>query len=270
MPPSLGPIKAAARAELLERALTSELGEPVRIEVASSYGQMVERVRQRVADLAWAPAAVVAQIEGLALAIFKVVRNGASIYRSAIVARRDEPLTIEQLRGTRAAWVDPLSLGGYLLAVDCLRRRGLDPDRTFRSQTFHGSHPAALQAVLRRDADVAALTIVGAGEQDLRRGLQMHVGVDHRDFVMLAISEVAPTDALLLTNRLTQAHADRIVARLFSPTKRRRAPSFLLSALEAEAFEVAAPSEYAPLLRIVEHARAPARASEPPPPSRPR
>jgi phosphonate transport system substrate-binding protein len=268
VPPSLGPLKATARAELLEHALSSELSEPVRIEVAPSYGEMVDRIRAKSAHLAWCPAAVCAHVEEHAKAIFKVVRNGASTYRSALVGRRGVLLTVEKLRGTRAAWVDKLSLGGYLLALDLLRRRGFDPDRVFRSQTFYGSHPGALQAVLRGDADVAAITMNGDTEQDLRRGLHMHIGLDQRDFDLIAISEAAPTDAMVLTDRLSQAHLDRIVARLFPGAKRYRAPSFLLSALDAEAFEPATPGEYTALMRIVRDVPLRARASEPPPPTR--
>jgi phosphonate transport system substrate-binding protein len=262
VPPSLGPLKATARAELLEHALSSELSEPVRIEVAPSYGEMVDRIRAKSAHLAWVPAAVCAQVEEHAKAIFKVVRNGASTYRSALVGRRGELLTVEKLRGTRAAWVDRLSLGGYLLAIDLLRRRGFDADRVFRSQTFYGSHPGALQAVLRGDADVAAITMNGQTEHDLRRGLHMHIGLDQRDFDLIAISESAPSD------RLSQPHFDRIVARLFPGAKRYRAPSFLLSALDAEAFEPATPGEYSALLRIVRDLPMKPRPSEPPPPTR--
>lgn len=264
VPPSLGPIKAAARAELLEHALTSELGEPVRIEVATSYGDVVDRVRARSAHLAWCPAAVCAHVEDHARSLWKVVRNGHSTYRSALVVRRGEPLTIDKLKGARAAWVDPLSLGGYLLAVDLLRRRGVDPDRTFRSQRFFGSHPGALQAVLRGDADVAAITINGETEQDLRRGLHMHIGLDHRDFALLAITESAPTDAMMLTDRLGEAHAERVAQRLFPAGRSFRAPTFLLSALEAESFERATSGEYTALLRIVRDLPLHARRSEPP------
>ncbi len=269
VPPSLGPLKASARAELLESALSNELAEPVRIEVASSYGEMVDRIRAKSAHLAWCPAAVCAHVEEHALALFKVVRNGASTYRSALVGRRGELLTVEKLRGLRAAWVDRLSLGGYLLALDLLRRRGYDPERVFRTQSFYGSHPGALQAVLRGEADVAAITMNGDTEQDLRRGLHMHIGLDQRDFDLIAISEAAPTDAVLLSDRLSVPHRDRIVARLFPGTKTYRTPSFLLSALDAEAFERATPGEYTALLRIVKDVPLKPRSSEfPPPPSR--
>jgi phosphonate transport system substrate-binding protein len=268
VPPSLGPIKAAARAELLENALSSELGEPVRMEIASSYGEMVDRVRAKSAHVVWCPAAVTAHVAQHARAIFKVVRNGTSTYRSAIVGRRGELLTLEKLKSVRAAWVDPLSLGGYLLAMDTLRRRGVDPERAFRSQRFYGSHPGALQAVLRGEADVAAITINGESEQELRRGLHMHIGLDQRDFDLLAISDAAPTDAVVLTDRLGEAHAERVVARLFPEVRSFRAPSFLLAALDAEAFERAEPGEYEALLRVVKDVPLRPRPSEAPPPLR--
>ena len=42
-----------------------------------------------------------------------------------LIARRGEGASLDRLAGLRAAWVDPLSAGGYLLAVGLLRARGV-------------------------------------------------------------------------------------------------------------------------------------------------
>jgi len=85
------------------------------------------------------------------------VRRGRSSYRAALVARAGSGLTVEKLRGTRAAWVDRSSVGGYLLAVAYLKARGLEPAKTFAAQQLAGSYKVALEAVLAGTADVASI-----------------------------------------------------------------------------------------------------------------
>src|SRR5690606_8737789 len=109
--------------------------------------------------LVWAPAALCARLTDAPHAIYKIVRGGLASYRSALVSRQGSHVTLERLSGKHAAWVDPLSLGGYLLVAHHLRERGIEPDTTFASQRFLGSHPAALAEVLEGRADVAAVSV---------------------------------------------------------------------------------------------------------------
>jgi phosphonate transport system substrate-binding protein len=251
-PPSLGKAKASARAELVSNALASELDAEVSIEVAASYGELEKRALASEAHVVWAPTSVCARLEPTARAIYKVVRHGLSTYRSALVGRREARLTVERLAGTRAAWVDPLSFGGYVLVADHLRRRGLEPDRVFSSQTFYGSHPAALQAVADDKADVAAMTVSGIGEVDVEAALAMHAGRYAPILSLVTLTDEVPTDAIVLTNKLPQARADVVSERLFGGGVRRsRPPTFLLAAMEADAFVRASPNEYAPVLRML-------------------
>src|SRR5690606_17080139 len=128
------------------------------------------------AELVWAPAAICAELEGSARSIFKVVRGGRSTYRAALVARREARLGLERLEGKRAAWVDPRSLGGYLLVARHLRELGIDPTCTFASQEFLGTHPAALAEVVEGRADVAAVSVAGPSEQHVEEALALHAG----------------------------------------------------------------------------------------------
>lgn len=277
LPPSLGKPRATARAELLAQALTNELGEQVTIEVPSSYADLEQRALFGTAHMVWAPASVAARLEPTARAIFTVIRSGVGTYRSAIIARKQDDVTLERLNGLRAAWVDPLSFGGYLLAVDHLRKRGIDPDRTFVSQHFYGSHPDALAAVVAGHAHVSAVTVPGSGEAELRPALSMHVGLHAAELTALAITDGIPNDAMVFTSALGPARADAIARKLFSKDGGFRAPTFLLAAMEADAFVRARPGEYGPLLHLIRapgdpaaqrRSEAPPRRSEPPPPRR--
>lgn len=258
-PPSLGKPKASARAELLEPALCQELGVEVSVEVAPTYGELERRAAAGEVHIVWAPAGVCARLEPRARAIYKVVRQGRATYRSGLIARAADNITLSvaKLKGLRAAWVDPLSLGGYLLVADHLRTHGVDPDQVFASQEFLGSHPAAVGAVIHGQADVAAITVSGDDEASCREALAMHAGPASKGLVAVALSDTAPTDALVLTPRLTSAEARRILLKLF-PEGSGRARSFLYAAMEVEGFERARPGEYRPLLRLLRAPEVPA------------
>lgn len=250
-PPSLGKSKSSARAELLELALAHELGAPVSIHITADYKELETRALSGEAHLIWAPAGVCAQLEPVTRALYKAVRQGASTYRSAIVVRKDSNVSLDRLDGLRAAWVDRFSIGGYLLAADFLRRRGADPDRIFAKQTFHGSHADALNAVTGGDADVSAVTAWSDDERSLRDAVALHIGPIERKITVLAVTDEAPTDAVILTSQLSDEHVERITAKLFPTGKTVKAPSFLLAAMGAEAFVRTDSSEYHPLLRLM-------------------
>lgn len=250
-PPSLGKSKSSARAELLQLALSRDLGVPVSIEVTADYKELETRALAGEAHFIWAPSGLCAQLEPVTRALYKAVRQGASTYRSAIVVRKDSRILLDRLDGLRAAWVDRFSVGGYLLAADFLRKRGVDLDRAFARQTFHGSHTEALNALTDGDADVSAVTAWTDDERSLRDAVALHIGPIERKISVLAVTDAAPTDAVILTSQLSDEHAERITQKLFPTGRAAKAPSFLLAAMDAEGFVRTDSSEYLPLLRLM-------------------
>lgn len=247
LPPSVGVARAKARGELLEASLSIEMGEEVKVEVAEDYAAITRGVRESTAELVWAPSAVCAEIESEARAILKTVREGRSEYRSALVGRNDARLALERLAGTRAAWVDQLSIGGYLLVRQHLLDRGIDPASTFASQSFLGTHPAALEAVLDGEADVAAVSVPGPHAEHVAQALALHAGrAGAMRLGAIAVTDAAPNDALVLTRALEPARANGLLARVF-PSAGRGKIAALCLAMESEGFERAQPGEYARL-----------------------
>jgi ABC-type phosphate/phosphonate transport system substrate-binding protein len=251
MSSSLGNAKSSARAELLQKALSQKLGEPVVCHIAKTYDELQKRVSEQQADIVWAPAGILAELETKTSRIFKVVRAGHAAYCSAIIAKKDGRFDLNSLNGKRAVWVDPKSLGGYLLAVDHLRRRGIEPDRTFSSQKFVGSHPAAAAAVLHGEADVAAVTSTGQTEQLLREMLTLYVGPAQNLLASIAMTALAPTDGVALLNHLTPGTQERISSLFLPDAKPGKAPSFVYTAMDADGFEEAAPGEYGRLRSLL-------------------
>ncbi len=127
-------------------------------EAAASYERLAERVQEGELDLAWLPPLVYVRLERkqLTVPLVTLQREGRATYQAVLVVRPDSAIrALEDLRGTRAAWVDPLSAAGYVLPRGQLHARGLGPQGLFAIERFLGSHPAALDAVRSSEADVA-------------------------------------------------------------------------------------------------------------------
>jgi len=248
-PPSLGRLKATARAQLLADTLTRWLGQAVHVEVAETYAELETRVLQCDVDLAWAPPSVCARAEKDAPAIFKSVRQGRDHYRAALVGRARSLPAIDNLRGLRAAWVDPLSTGGHLLAVSLLAARGLDIKTLFSEQRFYGSYQGALLAVLGGDADVGAVYSHGDDEAAARETLVSHVGASEVELAPFAYTDPSPNDGLIVTSRPSNVRP--LIADLAHVTDGSRGPTLLLEIFEADTLIRAEPGDYSAVGRAL-------------------
>jgi len=243
LPPALGQAKAKARAEIIEDTLSREFGVPVSAIVTQSYAELEQCVGGAKTDLAWTPAVVCTRLKS-ARALLTIVRQGRTSYRSALIGRRDAALSVATLTGLRAAWVDPLSAGGYVLAVATLRAHGVEPDRTFASQRFVGSHRAAVEAVLHDSADVAAVSAYEPDDASMRSMLRWYVGPKGDLLRAIVLSEPCPNDAIVFTHKMKAEEAERFLEGLAPRAPRARVRSRILSALEAERLERTTLDEY--------------------------
>lgn len=246
-PPSLGELRATARVEILAAWFHKWLGEAVETEVAQSYAELESRLVGAEAELFWAPPVLCARVENSVRAILKAVRNGRSAYRAALVGRRDDGLTLDKLFGTRAAWVDRLSASGYLLPTNHLRESGIDPDKTFASQVFLGSFNAALQAVVRQEADVAPIHVAAPDEEAARVTIEEALGRGASRLAPFAYSREAPSDGLVFTEKLAADDAESLLEKLAPFTTEPRGQNLLLEVFGAERLERASPGDYAVL-----------------------
>ncbi len=240
-PPTLGRIRASARAQLLAETLGRQLGQRTYVSVAESYKELEAKVLGRAVDIAWAPPSICAQAEQRELTILKAVRQNRSMYRSVLVCRQSDELTIDTLEGKRAAWVDPQSTGGRLLAISLLRQRGFDPSSLFASESYHGSYQGALLAVIRGQADVSATFCYGVDDVDTRWSLSEHVGASEVQLRGFAFTDESPSDGLIDTG--ASEYADDLINLLLTDS-RNRARTLLLELIEAEALERAADNDY--------------------------
>jgi phosphonate transport system substrate-binding protein len=247
-PPSLGHIAASARAELLGEWLGQRLHQEVEVRVAQDYAQLEQSITEAGVDLAWAPPAVCARIASQVHAIFKAVRGGQSEYRAALVSRSHRIRSVAELAGRRAAWVDRLSAGGFLLATSYLRANGVDPDTQLAEQRFYGSYATAVRAVLRGDSDFTSVYARGEEKSAARRSLTELVGDRAKHLNVIACTPHAPTDGLVITRRTTATATLAAVERLCQDLADNRRSNLLNVVLDADYLVRAQPDDHAALV----------------------
>lgn len=249
VPPSLGAARSQARAELLTGSLGHELGVTVDVQVARDYDELAQKTYAREAELVWAPSAVLAQLDE-ARVVLRAIRGGHGRYHSALVGRSDQRLTVGTLGGARAAWVDPLSAGGYLLPIAWLRSQGIEPNLVLKQQDFLGSHRAVIDAVLDGHYDICAVSTPSRDPKALENALAFYAGGAAGKLAIIGVSDAAPTDALVITTKVDADLAEMFAQRLV-PSAGRRTPSFLLTAMEAERLERTTLDEYRALRTLL-------------------
>jgi phosphonate transport system substrate-binding protein len=155
--------------------LSKELGIKVTAVVADDTAA-VEALRANRVDVAFLSSRPALKAEQLAnsrlyLAEVRDDYSGRFTYNSIFVVPNDSPLksrnnaktTLEQLRGKKMAFTSPTSGSGFIFPVSELVKQGLVPDKDrldgfFGQVSYGGNYSKALQAVLRGQAEVAAVS----------------------------------------------------------------------------------------------------------------
>ncbi len=174
-PSRTGTTDAQRKADSIAKFLSNELKIPVEAIVADDTAavEALKSNRAEVAFLSSRPALKAEQLAGAKLYLAEV-RNGYSgghTYRSVFVVRQDSQLqkksnnqeNLEQLKDKRISFTSPTSGSGFIFPVSELVKQGLVPNRDrlddfFGEVSYGGNYGAALQAVLRGQADVAAVS----------------------------------------------------------------------------------------------------------------
>jgi len=155
--------------------LTRQMGMPVEGVIADETAavEALRANRANVAFLSSRPALKAQQLANAKLYLAEVRPNyaGGHTYRSIFVVPKDSPLktrasnnqTLQQLRGKKIAFTSPTSGSGFIFPVAEMVKQGLVPNRDrlkdyFKQVTYGNGYSGALQAVLRGQADVAAVS----------------------------------------------------------------------------------------------------------------
>jgi phosphate/phosphite/phosphonate ABC transporter binding protein len=125
----------------------------------TTYASLAPRLREGSLDVAWLPPVVYVVLEraGVVEPLVSNHRAGQAAFHGVLLVHAHAPFhTLDALRGTRVAWVDPCSASGYVMPRIQLAMLGIDPRKAFDEEIFIGSHDAAVRAVAEGEVDVAA------------------------------------------------------------------------------------------------------------------
>jgi phosphate/phosphite/phosphonate ABC transporter binding protein len=195
--------------------LSRAAGVPIKARSAASYEELDKLVMAGDVGLAWVPPIVYLKLER-ARAVEPLVthtRAAGVTYESVLIVHVESSIrALDALRGTRAAWVDPWSAAGYVLPRIKLATLGMDPRETFAEEKFHGSHDAAVRAVLERTADVAGTYARrNAGGNLVRAGWTEMPEAGGRVHVLTSFGPI-PSD-LIVAHRTLDAKTRQAVAK---------------------------------------------------------
>jgi phosphonate transport system substrate-binding protein len=223
--------------------LSQALGKPVEA-IVSDETAAVEALKANKVDVAFLssrPAIKAKQLANAELYLAEVRANysGGHTYKSVFVVPTDSPLksgsnkaTLEQLKGKRMAFTSPTSGSGFIFPVGALVTNGLVPNRDrlngfFGQVTYGGDYSKALQAVLRGQADVAAVSeyalndpYITAAEGKKLRVLYSTPGVPAHGIAI--DDDVSPADRNKLIDamlQLNQGKNNKLLQNLYNSTK---------------------------------------------------
>lgn len=181
------------------RAVTGIVVAPVALPSAALIPQVLERTPKA---LAWAPSFVAAGVVRLGLGT-PLVAAAYGAPRSAVLVAQEHVQGVADLAGRRIGWVSRHSVTGHHVPRLYLESFGIDVDVLFASQSYLGSHAAAVEALLQGEVDVVA-THSGRVLSVLREGvsrLLVSIGPIPHD-VVLAGTGVGALERELLARGL--------------------------------------------------------------------
>ena len=212
--------------------------------------ELLERALQSgEVDAAWGPPLVCARAEANGGSVpLRAIRRGATTYRSALVCRAGDDLSIANLAGRRprAAWVDTWAMAGYILPRHHLRSCGFLLERALAAETLTGSYESSFAAVLDGKADLTASYSSGRG-----LGYVELTGARAFSLRTLAYTEESPNDALVTSPRLGAAARAEICGaldHLVGDERRRKAFATIVG---ADGFDRPPSGTYRPLLSLL-------------------
>ncbi len=223
-----------------------------------SYGALAAKLRDGEVDLAWVPPVVfvLLQKEGIVAPLVSNHRGGHAAIQSVLVVHADSKIrTLDGLRGTRAAWVDPYSATGYVVPRLHLAAFGVDPRTAFASQRFLGSHDAVLEAVAARDADVAGTFARVDGAGIVSSGAWSNLPRIRSYLRVLATFGEIPADVIAVRPQMPLALRDRLADAFVASSNAALCSALIKRLFGVEEFRRGNMKSYVALRAAVEKAR---------------
>lgn len=195
----------------LAELLSKELGVKVEAFTALNYVGVVEGLGSARVDFGFIPpfGYVLANNESKAKVVLTALRkDGLAFYKSQFIVHKDSGITsLEELRGKTVAFVDPTSSSGYLFPGALLKDLGIDLDKDITA-IFAGGHDKALQAVLNKDVDAAAVFV----DARTRYAADFPTAMD--DAIVIGYTDPIPNISVTVSSQVSDEMAEKIAVAL--------------------------------------------------------
>lgn len=162
MSPALSSDLARKNGEQLCALLGAQLGREVQSTVFGDYQTLVDCLTRGDVDFAWTPPETFVEVFQRGGGMLGVMeRCGRVAFEAAVIVRDESELrSLQELRGTSAAWVDRRSASGYVFVKAELLRQLQGPSPILGREHFHGSHRAVIEAVHNGWADFGSTYVI--------------------------------------------------------------------------------------------------------------
>lgn len=204
MVPSLDTKKLITSGKKLAELLKKETGLTFAVSVPTSYAAVVAAMGAGKVDVGWLSPLpyVIAHDQYGVQVVLRTVRNKSDKYWSFIIARTDTGInSLEDLKGKRFAYGDPVSTSGCLYAKELIRSRGEDPEKFFSHVIYAGAHDKVVMAVYNKQVDGGA--IYGGVVSDAREKVVETIPDVMKKTKVIAKSAEIPNDTVSVRKGLS-------------------------------------------------------------------
>jgi phosphonate transport system substrate-binding protein len=253
--PSADTQKILASGKPLADLLEKETGLKFNTSVPTAYAPLVEAMGANKVDIGWlAPFSyAVARKKYEAEVILATVRAGSKTYPWQVVVAADSGIkTIDDLKGKKFAFGDPLSTSSYLFPAAYIKEKyNLDPEKFFSQVIFAGGHDKVVVAVYQKQVEGGATfgPNVGAPESDGRsRALSTLPDVMTKVIRILEADKI-PNDTVSVRKGLPKEITEKLRAGLLKISKTDAGLKLLKDLYAIDGLDVASPADYDPLIK---------------------
>lgn len=134
-------------ADLIAQYLSKKTGYTVESHVLTSYAAVTEGMTSNQVDIGWVGPLdyVIAHKKNGAEAVTKSVRNGVPGYKAFIIANKNSNIhSIQDLKGKKFAFGDPLSTSSNLVPRYAMKQAGINPDSDVKAVNISNQSQIAI------------------------------------------------------------------------------------------------------------------------------
>jgi phosphonate transport system substrate-binding protein len=243
--PSLDTRKLIASGEKLAELLKKYTGLTFEVSVPTSYAAVVSAMGAGKVDVGWLSPLpyVIAHDQYGVQVVLRTIRDNSDKYWSFIIARTDTGINkLEDLKGKRFAYGDPVSTSGCLYARELIRSKGYDPDKFFSQVIYAGAHDKVVMAVYNKQVDGGA--IYGGVVSDAREKVADTIKDVMQKTKVIAKSAPIPNDTVSVRKGFPQKLTKKLVEGLMKVAKSDEGRVAIMTLYGIDGFVPARDSDY--------------------------